>query len=486
MGWVGAINVKTQNRKFTYTSDTNDLSLYNFGFNIPINSIINGIQVRVKAKSTSSQSLSMRLQNVTDAANVTLVVPTVLSNVVFGSSISFPGVAGATVTDINNTNFGVVLTRPSTGGKIYVDVVEVTVFYSTTGTSLTVIKNLENQSLVDGGGILTRLVSSGLNLYGVTNLGGDNNYGYLFTLSYNGSGFKILHHFTNAQSAFNPPALTIGSDGMIYGSNGNVLYKINTSGTGYEEASFEVEERFSVTYVEMTDSSNTRLYLTTSKKIYAVTTDFVTSDLVFDIDDPLYAIAGINGNSLGFWEDVTAVDQGDDTVYIYFPTYGYPTAAKFVLFTILFSSGSIINSNIITSSLAGLGQIRSPLILSDDLLNVYGTSATTIFTADSIDGGNLTILHSFDNDTEGSLSYGRLLFSGNSLFGVCLQGGANNCGTLWKILTDGTGFQVLHHFSESTGKQPTAGLCYLINNLFGGTSSGGLLSGGTLFIKNAF
>ena len=481
-GWIGAINVKTQNRRFAYTSGTGEMITKNFGFAIPINSIINGIKVRVRGKSTSSQNLSIRLRNVTDAINVSNVIPVTIGNVFYGSAISVPGAAGITVADINSNQFGVILSRTSTGGRISVDVVDVTVYYTVISTDAAVVKNFQNSSNQDGGGIGTRLITDGTKIYGATNLGGTNNYGYLFSMNSDGANFRVLHNFVNSQGAFSPPSLTISGDGtMLYGSNDGTLYKISTIGTGYEEI-YDAGERFSVTYLDAGD--NTRLYLATSTKIIAVTTDGLTVDIVFDVDDVAWSLLGVNGNSFGFWEDVAVIESGA-TAIIWVPTYGYPTVSKLVQITVYFDTGSIYNVQASSSSLSGLGQIRAPVILSNDQLTVYGTSVSAIFRADAEDGANLTTLHSFNNSTEGSFSYGKMLLIDTTLFGVCLQGGENNGGTLWKIQTDGSGFEVMHHFAESTGITPTAGLCYLDNNLFGGTFDGGLFNGGTLFVINS-
>jgi uncharacterized repeat protein (TIGR03803 family) len=87
-------------------------------------------------------------------------------------------------------------------------------------------------------------------LYGVTEAGGSNAGGVLFTIKLDGSQFLVLHHFGNSHSADQgvaldgsiPKATVIpGADGMLYGNtldgglyNAGTLYRIATDGSGYQ------------------------------------------------------------------------------------------------------------------------------------------------------------------------------------------------------------------------------------------------------------
>lgn len=118
----------------------------------------------------------------------------------------------------------------------------------------------------------------------------------------------------------------------------------------------------------------------------------------------------------------------------------------------------------------------------------YGVG-TTIFKIDA-DGGNYTVLHTFDNSTEGGAPYNPLLQANDgALYGVNSFGGSGSMGTLFTINTNGTGFKVLHNFGDNDGATP---LCSLIQgsdgSLYGTTwdykTNGNLTGAGTVFKIN--
>lgn len=77
-------------------------------------------------------------------------------------------------------------------------------------------------------------------LYGTTFLGGTNGNGALFSIDTNGTNFKVLHTFQNAEGANSAAALIQGSDGALYGTLSDyavagtgAIFKINTNGNNF-------------------------------------------------------------------------------------------------------------------------------------------------------------------------------------------------------------------------------------------------------------
>ena len=57
------------------------------------------------------------------------------------------------------------------------------------------------------------------------------------------------------------------------------------------------------------------------------------------------------------------------------------------------------------------------------------------------------VLHHFaGGHNDGAGTMGKLIQSGSALYGVTPQGGSNNIGTIFRINTDGTAFEILHSF----------------------------------------
>jgi uncharacterized repeat protein (TIGR03803 family) len=98
------------------------------------------------------------------------------------------------------------------------------------------------------------------------------------------------------------------------------------------------------------------------------------------------------------------------------------------------------------------------------------------------DGTGYTKLLDFDGFETGRLPYGSLVSDGAFLYGMTVGGGANNQGTLFKILPDGTGFAKLLDFESATfGSYPRGSLISVGTFLYGMTQQGGANGMGTIF-----
>jgi len=77
-----------------------------------------------------------------------------------------------------------------------------------------------------------------------------------------------------------------------------------------------------------------------------------------------------------------------------------------------------------------------------------------------------------------------LLLSNDTLFGTTTRGGSSNCGTVFKVGTDGSDFMVLKEFTGRDGAYPAEGLVLADMTLYGRTAEGGISNCGTVFRVN--
>ncbi len=121
--------------------------------------------------------------------------------------------------------------------------------------------------------------------------------------------------------------------------------------------------------------------------------------------------------------------------------------------------------------LFGVTQFGGP----DDLGVIYGMNP---------DGSGYETLHAFAG-AEGKHPVATPSLVGDRLLaGTASEGGAHGNGAVYRVRTDGNGFQALHHFSEegAEGRIPLAGLTPRADGrLFGSAYRGGTYDAGTLF-----
>jgi uncharacterized repeat protein (TIGR03803 family) len=113
-----------------------------------------------------------------------------------------------------------------------------------------------------------------------------------------------------------------------------------------------------------------------------------------------------------------------------------------------------------------------------------------------------TTLHAFsalsnDTNADGAYGYDTLVVSGNTLYGTADGGGGSSNGTVFAMNIDGTGYTVLHTFSQynpsnpdfasyinADGAHPFAGVILSGDTLYGTAISGGSTGSGTVFALN--
>jgi uncharacterized repeat protein (TIGR03803 family) len=247
---------------------------------------------------------------------------------------------------------------------------------NTNGTGFTTVHNFTE---ADGGGTYAGLIMQGSTLYGTTQVGGDPKYlGNVFTVNTDGTGFTSLYNFSDGDDGGRPFAGLLLSGNTLYGtaSEGGTgdfgtLFGVNTNGTDFTVLySFTNGLDGSIPYGGLVQSGN-RLYGTAA---YGGTNGYGT-------------VFGVNTNGIGF--------------------------------TVLHTFNGVDGSD-----------PSATLVLSGNTL--YGTTAGNTVFAMNTDGTDFKVLHSFQGP-DGETPWGNLVLSGKTLYGTTFNGGSNNYGTVFTI-----------------------------------------------------
>ena len=178
-----------------------------------------------------------------------------------------------------------------------------------------------------------------------------------------------------------------------------------------------------------------------------------------------------------------------------FPYYAFPTHRIVVLLaTLVLAAGATSQAQYtVLHTFAGSDGADpwGSLALAGSAL--YGTTQLGGANGDgvmfmiNIDGSGYQVLHNFGSGySDGTWPQGLPVLSGSTLYGMTdVGGGVNSAGTVYKINTDGSGYQVLHSFTGSGGSKPQGSLTLSGSTLYGMTFQGGANGNGTVFRMNA-
>ncbi len=327
-------------------------------------------------------------------------------------------------------------------------------------------------------------------LYGITAGGGTNDGGTLFKIGTGGSGFSLLHSFTNGLRLIGTPLYAGGS---LYGVTwngglglGGTIYKVSDDG-----ATFETIKEFTKDHAL---GSEPPAPLSTVGTGYLFGLFYSggsgNSGGVFKIDRRgenqamLHHFANADGFSPtgGLCADTLA---GNTTLYG--ATYSGGKYSNGTVFGIRpdgtgFSTLHHFAGGITDGSNPGSGPIQYQHTLYGTTQKGGASDLGTIYRLTP--SGTFTRLHSFTGGpTDGKEPVDVLCALDGTLYGVTGEGGLNDLGTVFKILPDGNGYSILHHFAggAADGENPSASLLALDGALYGVTQSGGSSDLGTIF-----
>lgn len=309
---------------------------------------------------------------------------------------------------------------------------------------------------------------AGAVLYGTTPYGGSANFGTLFRMNTDGTGYTNLYHFRGTSADGSEP----GGSPLL---SETVLYGLTPLGGPLATNGFtlsEDPETLTVTTNWIKGIHGTLFKLDTVSGVYTSLHNFTGIDL--------------SGNS-----DDGSQPQGDlilDGSVLYGSTRLGGTDDEGTVFKLNTDGSGYTVLRSFTGGVADGAMPCGSLTAADGVLygqTTYGGSYNygTVYRMNT-DGTGYTVLYSFRGAPwDGSHPQGALLLSGETLYGLTPFGGTNGFGTVFRIGTDGTGYGVLCHFTGTvTNSAHPYGSPVLDNGmLYGITAYGGGSNAGTLF-----
>jgi uncharacterized repeat protein (TIGR03803 family) len=366
---------------------------------------------------------------------------------------------------------------------------------STTGATFTVLRALT--AVTDGGvpyGSLFK--SSDGNYYGMANSGGNLNFGTVFRIK--DTVFKVLTNFNGSYTTGNAPfeSLVQGKDNAYYGTtNTGGKYNFGTvfklcGGTYTVLHSFNLNPEGGYPEGSLIQATDGNYYGLTSSGGTGGNTGTIFKITPTGVFTVIHAFANTSTNKEGNNPKGSLI-QGTDG-YLYGMTNGGGTNASGTIFKIATTGGTTFKviRQLVYSSDGGSPQ--GSLIKGLDS-NFYGMTTTggaknagTIFKI-SPNGVIFTVIRTLTTATDGSNPSGSLFLAKDSLFyGTANFGGTFGGGTIFKINSTGTVFNVLKHFNpaatDSNGYNPKGNLIQASDgNFYGLTSSDGKKKAGVIF-----
>ncbi len=329
----------------------------------------------------------------------------------------------------------------------------------------------------DGQWLYGGVVLAGNTLYGTAQSGGGQDYGDVFKINTDGSGFAVLKSFSALRGGC-PHAELVLANNTLYGTTSETadiggygtVFKLNTDGSGFAVLMSFTDPTGGFESLEQVILGGSTLYGTLAGagsfgKVFKVNTDGSGYAV-------LKGFSGLDGSG----PEAPMVLKGG-TLY---GTTGYGGASGYGVVFTLNTDGS--GSEVLKSFTGSDGRYPHTLILAGSTLfglaGGGGSSNAGVIFRLNADGSGFTILKSFTG-RDGNNPHG-LVLVGQTLYGTA-DGGSSNAGVVFMIDTNGWGYTVLKNFDGPHGAYPLGKLAFANDTLYGATRAGGQSGYGVVF-----
>ena len=328
--------------------------------------------------------------------------------------------------------------------------------------------------------------------YGATADAGTANGGTLFKVVVSGSlvGTSVAHTFGGdvADGAYPAAGLKRGPDGLFYGTtrfggsnNFGTVFRLNANGTLTTLHAFNNSDgAFPIGGVVFDSAGN--LYGATANggasllgTVFRISAAGAFASLYsFSGSDGSFAASALLVGSDGNLYGTTATGGANNLGTIFKVTTPAGTPTLTTLRSLAIADGDFPYSAALVEGADG---------------NLYGTTegggtnGVGVVFRISKTGTGFAVLHSFTDNPDGAYPDAALVLAADgNFYGTTYGGGANNTGTLFRINPSNSAYAVLHSFSDSEGANPFAALIQATDgNFYGTTQNGGSNGSGTAF-----
>jgi len=313
----------------------------------------------------------------------------------------------------------------------------------TDGGGFAVLKNFTGGS--DGALPLGQLVLAGTTLYGTTQTGGlgiNGGGGTVFKINTDGTGFTVIHAFTYGSDAFWPEAGLLLSDNTLYGTtelsgvyapNYGTIFKVNIDGSGYQV----------LKTLGSADGANPRAELIFSgTTLYGTTSghEFPGNGTVFKLNT--------DGSGFAVLKELSNIG-GCNRLFsplVLSGTTLYGMACEDNFYGTVFrlntdGTGFAVLKTITNSFGAWIPGLIGPVLSGTTLYGTSGgsdplhgstTQAGTVFQINT-DGGGFVLLKNFQGGSDGANPEAGLVLSGTVIYGTTSYGGISNSGVVFSL-----------------------------------------------------